>query len=442
VTLPPGGGIPIGLHAPLGRVDARIDVDVDGAREIVPLEWELARDPYHAEVGDGETMFVATGRGRVRVRDADEKLAIDMRSVDQLDDFLDDAFWRLHDPAGAEVAHGFVYRGETHVDVDARGDHELVVTVVARGRRFLGAGMARLLSCELVRRPRKGKPPAIFGDVYAGIPGEGATRKVELGAGERVDLYLRDQGLDEGYLHRGRIRFLDDQSERPLAVIEWSCDRRVVPADAASARSLAEKRLRDDLDQALWQRDTAAVRAAVTGLDSLGIVLSDLEHAEIETLIGDETSRTAALAELAELAEAEAASDEPDRKRQWRIAALRAVGRMISGKLDEHCAERAREASRRGAEGELAQLAELAGARAKGEHDAAARLAAKLLTKRPHDPQMVRWAIECDLAAGLRRRARGLADGWLDRFPGDRDGARAVEALVEAAPTGDADDQL
>lgn len=420
----PGAGVVIG--APSWETWVRFDASIGESLEPLEVEWRVEPDTLFTDDLNGIPAMVEMGSAILEC-DGGE-VTIDIQTLPEQEDFLDDAFFRLYDDSGREVDAGYLTSRRIEVHPPHAGVYRIQFVVPARGRSVFDA--SRVVSPAVVGSADGGRV-IVFRDAIAGI-GKGADSltAVTLVPGERRRFFLRGEDLPDGMLLRGKLDLRAGDGAL-LASIPIEADTRALVADAGAAVDAAVARALERARLVARRSDATAEerRATVGGLDRAeGLRLAS--PATLDDGDGDEGGGD------------EGADDDappPDDIWDLRVARMRlllsggdAAGaekrvKDLAGSLPKVDPEDPRStATRRGKEAIVEELhAEIA--LLKGDAGAAR---SRLDAARQKDPEVAGWKrVEILLLAaeGKHDDCRKEAARWMRSHPDD---ARIDEALV------------
>jgi subtilisin family serine protease len=209
-------------------------------REVEPLdvEWKVRPDTLFTRTLNGIPAVVEEGRALLRAG-AEEKIEIEMRVGPEFEDFLDDAFFRVFDDSGREVAHGYILAGISTFTAPHEGVFRVLFTIWARGTRFFDETS---VIDPVVLRSSGPHDLKVYRNALDGFEkGSGGIDTAGLVAGERRRFFLKGEDLPENSLLRGSLSVLDDRDGSPLARAPVTADTRPIapsPAEDALSRSV------------------------------------------------------------------------------------------------------------------------------------------------------------------------------------------------------------
>lgn len=449
VEIPAGrNGAHVHLHAALGSARGRIEAAVDGRQESVAMAWEVRKDPRHAEIFDGETMFESFGRGGFDLA-AGERITVGLGFDKEFLDLLDDAWYEIRNEAGATLMAEHFWTGRWDFTAPQTGRYELWLWLHDRGS--LRLQQKGYVSPTITRRIQAVGVPAYAslqeGYAPAANPGgEGQPiGEVNLPAGARRSVYLRRPDLPGPGLYQGWLTITDTKGQgallrlplridtRPAAAPDLTAAKEIVRAEAVKelvrlgrkAQFSAEDKSRGEALAALLQAGGA------TGVEEAAAT-AWFRVAAAEIPAGG-AAAPRALAEQALTAAIEEARKDEGRWREWlaRAYAGRCEVRRRLGRLDE--ADQDLAAARQRV-GDLLGLDEIEYRLRRDQQRPgdAVGPARKMVERNAVDAGLRRDLVAAELAAGQSERARRLVLQWLDVLPADLAGAREMAARVEA----------
>jgi subtilisin family serine protease len=249
----------LSLRCALEETDLSFAGTIQHREHPLRLRWNVAPDTTYRPPLLGHPALVAHGVGSIDVAPGEEELTLRWEFTPELDDFLDDAIWRLRNHAGRIVARGHLARREARLNLEAPGRYELRAQIFAPALSWIDPTPG--VTARLLHRGSE-KPVHVYADPIAAHRDSQddrlVTRTMERAAARRFGLRIPDYadrerprwGLlkIEGHGTQGRDAAV--RSAPPLHTIPIRIDA-LLPADttadaAAEARvwlARAERRL-------------------------------------------------------------------------------------------------------------------------------------------------------------------------------------------------------
>ncbi len=232
--LPERDGASVPLRAPLADTRVDVDVRIDGRVEPLALTWSVKPDTVHTISLEGpRDALLALGRGLVRL-DREETVTCDLRQAPELEDFLDDCFFRLFAPTGQMVDAGNISSGPFRLrapgDGPASGWYRIEISIFGCGRDFLRD--TAFFSPEIVRSGSFGRVTPFPDPVAGRIAGADSSWSFDFPRGWTRSLYLRTRGLPDDGVFAGSLRLRDRSEAPPLLSLPLRADTRVPRAEA------------------------------------------------------------------------------------------------------------------------------------------------------------------------------------------------------------------
>jgi hypothetical protein len=217
----PGAGFVLG--APTWGADARLEAKLRRQEEPLDVNWRLKSDSLVTGALNDLPAMVQEGTGLLSANSGEE-LVIDLRTGTELEDFLDDCFYRIYDDAGQEVSAGYLYRGSFGFRAPHEGVFRIKLWVWSRGTAFFDEETT--LISPIVLRGAGTHELEIYANPIEGFRrGAEPVTRISMVAGERRRFYLRGEDLPEGKLLRGSLRIVDAGGSE-LAVLPIRADTR------------------------------------------------------------------------------------------------------------------------------------------------------------------------------------------------------------------------
>ena len=294
LLVPPGrDGVILPLRSRLRDLTVRVSASLDGKAEPLRVEWHLLPDTLHPAILEGRRdPLLLRGDAWVRL-DREETILCDPRAEAALEDFLDDAFYRLYTPTGRIVDRGTLssgpFRLEAPKDGPPTGWYRLEFSIYAAGRDLVRD--PRFLAPEIIRRGSYGRVAAFSDPVLARLEGDSSSA-LSLPRGSARPTFLRVRGLPENGLFTGTVE-VGDLLGVPLRADTQDPDPAAdtLLSDAIDAMTEEARRLRSQPPGA----PAADVRDAIASLrraDALERVREngDLDQARDDAQVGSDDS--------------------------------------------------------------------------------------------------------------------------------------------------------
>jgi subtilisin family serine protease len=237
-------GAVVPVQAPLKSVSVSASARITGKVEPLEIEWDLRPDSLYTKPLEGEHALIMRGRGRLQL-DANETVTIDLHDGPELEDFLDDSFYRLYDPNDHLAGAGNISNGPFTVHAPAHGPsggwYRIEFSIFALGRAFVQDWS--MFSPEVIRGASGGRL-MLFPDPVEGLSAApDSSWGVNLLRGAQRPLYLAVKGLAEGSVYTGDISFRDQAEVPPLLRVPLRVDTRKEPVGAEEEMLAAVARL-------------------------------------------------------------------------------------------------------------------------------------------------------------------------------------------------------
>jgi hypothetical protein len=271
-----------------------VDVDArfDGRVEPLALTWSVKPDTVHAVPLEGRRdALIALGRGLVRL-DREETVTCDLREAPELEDFLDDCFFRLFSPTGEMVDAGNISSGPFRIrapqTAPATGWYRIEISIFGCGRDFLRD--TAFLSPEVVHGGSFGRVTPFPDPVAGRIAGADSAWSFDFPRGWARNLYLRTRGLPDDGVFTGSLTLRDHADVPPLLRIPLRADTRGPRTEAETSVDAALDRLEEPARRLLSDAPAPAMsgtpdkdgrsRAGVPRSGALTAALTSLDRAD------------------------------------------------------------------------------------------------------------------------------------------------------------------
>jgi subtilisin family serine protease len=275
----PGAGFVLGASSWAAQI--RFDASIN--REIRPLavEWRTRRDTLFTGLLAGLPSMVQTGEALISA-DAKERIELDLSAPPELEDILDDAFWRVFDDSGRIVTSGYLSDPPVAFEAPHTGVYRIRFSIYARGSDILDE--SNVIQPALVSRVTGGRV-TVFRDAINGFAkGPDSLVTTNLLPGEMRRFFLRADHLPAGKLLRGAVRVDRVADDSPhLCEIE-------IQADTRDPFPEAQSTIEGAISLAIERAGLLAGRSDVSSAERAGAV-ADLERAERLRIVGNEGSR-------------------------------------------------------------------------------------------------------------------------------------------------------
>lgn len=449
-TVAPGcDGATVPVRSLLSGTTVSVRASFDGRCEPLVLTWITRPDSVHTgPLEGGRDALLALGRGIMRL-DRSEEITCNLHEPAELEDLLDDCFFRLFTPNGQQVDAGNISSGPFRVRAPADGPpagwYRLEISIFGCGRDFLRD--TAFLSPEIVRGGSYGRVTPFADPVAGRIAGADSSWSFALPRGWARSLYLRTQGLPEGGVFTGALTLRDRDDAPPLLRVPLRADTRGPRTEAETSVQEALDRLEEPARRLRIDPPPApGLAATLAELDRADALQKAWDNGDAETSdrwwdrvflrcdlrlrhAADDGTARKSIAEALDEREKQLPKDLPkekDRLRAGQIALRRASLALVNGNADEARKQFDR-AERFGFGGDApeAMKAALLLAEQKPLEALAPQRAA--LAADPWNPRIARDAVGLLLDLGWTDLADEALSVWPDRFP------RETAGFVEMA---------
>jgi subtilisin family serine protease len=440
VQIPPGrDGSSVPLRSLLADTHVDVDARFDGRVEPLALTWSVRPDSVHpVPLEGGRDAIIALGRGLVRL-DRDETVTCDLREAPEMEDFLDDCFFRLFAPTGQMVDAGNISSGPFRMRA-ARGApptgwYRIEISVFGCGRDFLRD--TAFLSPEIVRGGSFGRVTPFPDPVAGRMAGADSSWSFDFPRGWARNVYLRTRGLPDDGVFTGSLTLRDRGDAPPLLRIPLRADTRAPRMEVEPSVHEALDRLEEPVRRLLADPpQTPGSAAVLASLDRADALQQAWEGGSAKTSgrwwdrvflrcdlglrhgVQDETARNA-IAQALDEREKQLPKNLPkekDRQRAGQIALRRTSLALANGNAGEARRQFDR-AERFGFGGNAPEATKAALLLAeKKPLEALAPLRAAM-TADPWNPHLARDGIDLMLNLGWTDLADESLAAWPDRFP-------------------------
>jgi hypothetical protein len=437
--LPGCDGTSVPLRSLLGSTHVDVDARFDGRAEPLALTWSVKPDTVHAVTLEGpRDALLALGHGLVRL-DREETVTCDLREAPEMEDFLDDCFFRLFTPTGQMVDAGNISSGPFRMraprTAPPTGWYRIEISIFGCGRDFLRD--TSFLSPEIIRGGDYGRVTPFPDPVAGRMAGADSSWSFDFPRGWGRNIYLRTRGLPGDGVFTGSLALRDRNDAPPLLRIPLRADTREPRTEADPSVHEALDRLEEPARRLLTDVPPAlGLAAALASLDRADALQQAWDGGSAETsgrwwnrvflrcdlrlrhAVEDETARNAMRQALDEREKRlpKNLPEEKDRQHAGRIALRRTLLALANGNAAEARKQfdRAERFNFGGDAPEAAKAALLLAEKKPLEAIAPLRAAT---TADPWNPRLARDGIDLLLDLGWTDLADESLTAWPDRFP-------------------------